>query len=251
MKMIKQSALYLSFALAMAACNGGAEGTDAEVGAANEVVEIAEATSLSIDTAQSEVLWRGRKPTGEHYGTIAVEEGTIQLQEDEIVGGTIVMDLTRLEVLDLEGEYKQKLTGHLASPDFFDVANYPKAKFVITAVEPYVAEEAATEAEEATEEITSNFGSYTLENPTHLITGNLTMRDTTLSITVPAQVEKGENGVKAKSRFVIDRTNWNLNYQDETDPVNIAKDKFIYNEVNVGFEVVATEEEVAATEAEL
>ncbi|WP_160164105.1 YceI family protein [Nafulsella turpanensis] len=240
--MIKQSALFLSFAMALAACNGGSEGTEAEVGEANEVVEIEEAASLSIEPAQSEVIWRGRKPGGEHYGTIAIEEGTIQLKDDEVVGGTIVMDLTRLEVKDLEGEYKQKLTGHLASPDFFDVENFPKAKFVITAVEPYVAEEVPAEEEVVEEEVTSNFGSYELANPTHTITGNLTMRDTTLSITIPAEIEVEENAVKAKSRFVIDRTDWNLNYQDETDPVNIAKDKFIYNDVNVGFEVVATEE---------
>ncbi len=83
---------------------------------------------------------------------------------------------------------------------------------------------------------------YKIDNPTHAITGNLTMRDTTLSITFPANVSVTDGTVSAEAKFNIDRTNWNVSYGDETDPVAQAKDKFIYNTVNVGFNITATQQ---------
>lgn len=250
MKTIKHTALYLSMALAVAAC--GNNGQEAETAEAQEVVEIQEASSFSIETANSQVIWNGRKPAGEHHGNIPVQDGAIQLQNNEVVGGTIQMDLTGIEVEDLEGEDKEKLTGHLKSPDFFHVEEYPTAKFVITSVEELDA--AATNPEDtsamSTEpqdtENNEGYDSYTLENPTHQVTGNLTMRDTTLSITIPALIQVQDDKVTAKSRFTIDRSKWNVNFMDETDLEARAKDKFIYNLVNVGFDVVATKENAVA-----
>jgi accessory colonization factor AcfC len=49
-----------------------------------------------------------------------------------------------------------------------------------------------------------------------------------------------EGGVlKAKANFNINRTDWGLMYGDEAGAVDKAKDKFIYNTVNVGFELEA------------
>ena len=148
------------------------------------------------------------------------------------------MDMTTVESKDLEGEYKQKLEGHLKNADFFDVEKYPTAKFVITKVEEFSGEIKAEEKPQDTEN-NEGFDKYVLENPTHKVTGNLTLRDTTLSITIPAKIEVKDNKVTAQSRFVIDRTQWNVNYQDENNVTAQAKDKFIYNKVNVGFDVVA------------
>lgn len=244
--MLKRSAIYFSFALAIAACDSGTKGTEAETAEAQEVVEVAEASSYSIDPAASQVIWNGRKPTGEHHGTIGVEEGAIQLKENEVVGGTINMDLTDINVQDLQGEDKQKLTGHLKSPDFFHVEQYPTAKFVITAVQPFEGSVAEDEKPQDTEN-NKDFDRYVLENPTHKVTGNLTLRDTTLSITIPAVIQVNDNQVTAKSRFVIDRSKWNVNFMDENDLEARAKDKFIYNKVNVGFDVVAKKDEAIAT----
>lgn len=247
MKLIKHSALYLSLALALAAC-GGNNGQEAETGEAQEVVEIQEASSFDIQEANSQVIWNGRKPGGEHHGTIAVQDGSIQLKDNEVVGGTIQMDLTQIDVQDLEGEDKGKLEGHLKSPDFFHVEEYPSAKFVITSVEDYNSGESASDssalaAEPEDTENNEGYDKYTLENPTHKVTGNLTLRDTTLSITIPARIEVQENQITAISRFTIDRSKWNVNFMDESDLEARAKDKFIYNKVNVGFDVVANKQQ--------
>lgn len=236
--MLKQSALILGLALSVAACDSGTKGTEAEVSEAQEVVEISEASSYSIDQSQSQVIWNGRKPGGEHHGTIAVQDGAIQLQDNKVVGGTIQMDLNQVNVQDLQGEDKQKLEGHLKSPDFFHAEKYPTAKFVITKVEDFSGEISAEEKPQDTEN-NKGFDQYVIENPTHKVTGNLTLRDTTLSITIPAKIEVQDNKVTAKSRFVIDRSKWNVNFMDESGVTAQAKDKFIYNKVNVGFDVVA------------
>ncbi len=236
--MLKQSALALSFVLSLAACDSGTKGTEAETGAAQEVVEVAEASSYSLDQANSQVIWNGRKPGGEHHGTIAVKDGQIQLKDNKVVGGTIQMDLTQINAQDVQGEDKQKLEGHLKSPDFFYVEQYPTAKFVITSVEEFSGEISADEKPQDTEN-NAEYDRYVLENPTHKVTGNLTLRDTTLSITIPAKIEVKENEVTARSRFVIDRSKWNVNFMDESNVTAQAKDKFIYNKVNVGFDVVA------------
>jgi polyisoprenoid-binding protein YceI len=245
MKIIKHSALFLSFALALASC-GGNSGTEAETGEAQEVVEVAEASSFSINPANSQVIWNGRKPAGEHHGTIAVQDGAIQLKDNKVVGGTIQMDLTQIDVTDLEGEDEQKLAGHLQSADFFNVEQYPTAKFVITSVEDYNGGNTGDSSAMATApEDTENNGeydNYQLENPTHKVTGNLTLRDTTLSITIPASIQVQDEQVTAKSRFTIDRSKWKVNYMDESNLEAKAKDKFIYNKVNVGFDVVASKQ---------
>ena len=78
-----------------------------------------------------------------------------------------------------------------------------------------------------------------VENPTHFISGNLTLRGVTKNITFPAAVSLDNGTVKAKANFNINRIDWNLKYQDESSVADKAKDKFIYNTVNVGFELEA------------
>lgn len=249
MKIIKQTVFLFTFALAAVACDSGSQGTKAEVGEAQEVALAETTATYAIDTSESVVTWIGSKPTGEHQGTMAIENGHLQINNDQVVGGLINIDLNRLEVLDLEGEYKEKLTGHLKSEDFFFTEEFPKAVFQITSVKPYEGEDRITQPADDTSALKTeqkDEDRFEVQNPTHTITGNLTMRDTTLSITIPARVEISKEEVSATSKFVIDRTNWNLKYQDETDPVNIAKDKFIYNDVKIGFDVVAAKEGAVA-----
>ncbi len=90
---------------------------------------------------------------------------------------------------------------------------------------------------------------YAVENPTHAITGNLTMRDTTLSIVFPAKVSMTGDQIMAQAKFNIDRTKWNVSYGDENDMEARAKDKFIYNTVNVGFDIKANKEAEATASA--
>jgi hypothetical protein len=54
------------------------------------------------------------------------------LKENALVGGTFVLDMTSINATDLQGEYQQKLNGHLKNGDFFELIN--TATFKITSV---------------------------------------------------------------------------------------------------------------------
>ena len=88
-----------------------------------------------VKTEESKVVWKGYKVTGSHEGTISLKSGFLSFEEDKLVGGEFVMDMTSLLCTDLEGEYKGKLEGHLKSDDFFGTATYPTASLMITDVE--------------------------------------------------------------------------------------------------------------------
>ena len=254
MKMLTLPAFTMAATLLMIGCQQKPGGTDAEVGAAQEADQVsASAVDYSIDTTASELTWYGFKPTGRHNGTIDIKDGMLAVENGEVVGGSFTMAMSEINVLDedLKDEDRQKLTGHLKSPDFFAIEEYPTAKFEITEVKPFSAGAVADEGEPRMEVVVNDekVSEYKIENPTHAITGNLTMRDTTLSITFPANVSVTDSKVSAEAKFNIDRTKWNVSYGDETDPVAQAKDKFIYNTVNVGFNITATRQDEATASA--
>jgi polyisoprenoid-binding protein YceI len=87
-------------------------------------VKAAEGTSYSTDSS-SVVTWTGTKPTGTHVGTFRLKEGSLTVNDNNLTGGTITIDINSLVNQDLPAEEKPKLEGHLKSPDFFDVAKFP------------------------------------------------------------------------------------------------------------------------------
>ncbi len=232
----------MALALIAAACGSKPEGTDAEVSEAKEVVEVAASKEMTVNTAESVVTWIGSKPAGKHNGTIPVSAGKIAIEGDKIVGGEFTINIAEIANEDLAGDEESvgKLLGHLKSADFFDVANHPTAEFVITSVEAYDVNEAIEVKEEfQTDNTPAAADEHIVESPTHKITGNLTMRGNTLSISFPAKVSMDADKISAYAKFNIDRTLWGVKYGDEATAVDKAKDKFIYNTVNVGFELVA------------
>ena len=72
-----------------------------------------------INTQASNIAWKGKKVLGSHSGTIDLKEGKLTLENDEIIGGEFVMDMTTITVTDLKGDDKAGLEGHLNSDDFF------------------------------------------------------------------------------------------------------------------------------------
>lgn len=241
MKLIKQTGLFLAAAMIMFSCNKPSdtvETTDAQ--------EAAEATgsTLNLDVASSTIAWTGYKPTGKHFGKIPATAGSLAVKGDAITGGTFTFDITGLKIEDMEETTEDygKLWGHLQSPDFFDAANHPQATFEITAVEPFTAGEMIADKEEfASANTPAVDSSIAPANPTHWISGNLTMRGTTKNIKFPATVAIENGAVSAKAGFNIDRTAWGLAYGDEATAADKAKDQFIYNTVSLVLDVKAAQ----------
>jgi polyisoprenoid-binding protein YceI len=223
---MKKTFLFGFLALGfLAACKQAPKSDEAQVGEAQEVTASTEAQSVALDTESSSVTWVGTKPTGKHNGTLKISEGNILIKDNAVTGGSFVIDMASLVVLDIpaEDENNGKLAGHLKSGDFFEVEKFPTAKFEIVKVEPYTA---AADTEEKDPE-------YTLANPTHTVTGNLELKGVTKSITFPAVVSVNNGKVQAEAKFNINRKDWNISYgADES-----LGDKFIRPTVHIGFNV--------------
>jgi polyisoprenoid-binding protein YceI len=177
-----------------------------------DAVKVAVTADLNnVDVASSVITWKGTKPTGAHDGTIMLQEGSLNLEAGKLTGGTFVIEMSSIKNLDLDAESAAKIVGHLSAPDFFDVATYATSKFVITSV---------IEAE----------GKLA-------VTGNLTVKDITKSITIPATLLSVGNVTTFKSdKFNIDRTEFNIKYASKTFFDNL-KDKFIDDAIELSFTV--------------
>ena len=177
-----------------------------------DAVKVAVTTDLNnVDVASSVITWKGTNPTGAHDGTIMLQEGSLNLEAGKLTGGTFVIEMSSIKNLDLDAESAAKIVGHLSSPDFFDVATYATSKFVITSV---------VEAE----------GKLA-------VTGNLTVKDITKSITIPATLLSVGNVTTFKSDiFNIDRAEFNIKYASKKFFDNL-KDKFIDDAIELSFTV--------------
>lgn len=150
--------------------------------------------SYRIDIENSTLEWIGRNLNKRHNGSIAVQTGELVIAGGKLSAGTIVLDMTAISCLDLQDPgWRDMLIQHLVSDDFFAVERYPTASFRLTGWEPQ--SEASPEA------------------PQGIVTGELTIRDVTRTISFLATVAPQQDGsIQAHAAFDIDRTLWNVCY---------------------------------------
>lgn len=164
----------------------------------------------NVNIAESVVLWKGFKPTGSHNGTVKLVSGTMTIENGELVSGEFVMDMK--SITDADGS--TRLEGHLKNADFFDVEKYPTSKFVVTKVEKKDAKLS--------------------------VTGDLTIKDVTKSITIPATITMVDGVAVFKSEtFELNRADFNVKYGSKSFFGNL-KDKFINDNMEMSFEVKGT-----------
>lgn len=162
--------------------------------------------TFQVDTANSKVVWKGYKVTGEHAGTINLKSGDLSFTDGALTGGSFIIDMTSLKVTDLQGEYAQKLAGHLTSPDFFGVEKFPTASFKIT---------------KAVSRGTA--GSYK-------VIGDLTIKETTKEIKFSVQLS--DDNKTANAKITVDRSDFNVKYGSGSFFDGLG-DKTIYDEFDL------------------
>ncbi len=213
-------------------CTSPPESHDAKVGDARQAPDaITTAVQRKANIEDSKITWIGTKPTGRHHGSIKLAEAFLSIKEENITGGTVIIDMHTIDVSDLSPstEDYSRLLDHLKSKEFFDVEHYQTAKFEITSV---------TKLDNKTNYITNDREDhYNVHHPNYSITGNLTIKATTLSISFPCEISVLNDQLLAKAKFNIDRTKWGVSYNEESKFVDKAKDGLIHNIVNVGFEL--------------
>jgi polyisoprenoid-binding protein YceI len=139
----------------------------------------AAATTYTVDTATSNVKWKGvMLGIKEHFGNVKLTQGTLSTEGGAVKGGSFTVSLTSIQPTDSTYDAKagytpEKLVGHLSSPDFFDVANFPTATFVIDSVNGSEATGTLTVRGKSNTETVKNIV-VTEENATVKATGSLT-----------------------------------------------------------------------------
>lgn len=183
----------------------------------SQAVSQANGVTLTVDTTASTINWVGFKTGGSHHGTIAIKEGSIVVAADSSASGSFTIDMNAIIDKDLTDDTTNKmLVNHLKSPDFFDVAKYPESKFAITKIE-----------------------SVKNDTITHLISGNLKMKDIEKNITFGANISKDGDTYKAVTiPFTIDRTQWKVEYGSKTIFADL-KDKIIDDNIQLQITIVA------------
>lgn len=170
--------------------------------------------TYNVDTTESVINWKASKVTGTHEGTIGIKNGTIDLTDGVLSGGSFEIDFNTMKVTDLEGEWKAKLEGHLHSPDFFNTAAFPTAKFITTKVSPK-----------------GTPGDYK-------VTGDLTIKGITKSIKFYVNLSEAGEQMKATGTLTLDRTDFDIRYGSGSFFDNLG-DKTIYDEFDLQIALVA------------
>lgn len=196
------SLAFASLVAAACAKDPTAGKTQAAVGTAKPETPLASAGELiEVTPAVAKIGFIGAKVTAQHVGKFSDFHGAIALSDGRPEASRVEVEVKTASV-SIEGG-PAKLENHLRSPDFFDVANHPTARFVSTAIQP---------------------GSD-VAGATHTVTGNLTLRGTTRSVTFPATITVTPAEVGVKAEFGINRKDFGIVYPGMAD--DLIKDNVL------------------------
>ena len=88
--------------------------------------------TATLDIENSNLKWTGKKITNSsHYGSLKFKSGEVKFSNGIIESGKFVVDMTTINVEDIEGRGKSRLEGHLKGDDFFSVEDFKEATLVI------------------------------------------------------------------------------------------------------------------------
>jgi polyisoprenoid-binding protein YceI len=145
---------------------------------------------LAITPENSKVEFVASKVTRSHNGSFKQFSGEIDLDPSNVSAGRVMIDIETSSVVADDDQ----LTGHLKTPDFFDVAKFPKATFVSTKIEPAAA----------------GGDAYT-------VTGNFDLHGMKKSISFPATIKTAADSVAVDAEFSINRKDFGIIYAGKAD----------------------------------
>jgi polyisoprenoid-binding protein YceI len=144
-------------------------------------------TAITPDNAT--IGFVGSKVTGSHNGGFKMFKGTFEVVPTKLESSKITAEIDTNSIFT----DNDRLTNHLKSPEFFDVAKFPTSSFVSTAIEAGGKDPKAKDA-------------------THTVTGNLTLHGVTKSISFPAKIAVSGDKATLDSEFFINRKDFGITY---------------------------------------
>jgi len=165
--------------------------------------------TVEVDVVNSVIHWKGYKPAGSHAGTIKLLKGILEIDSNKLTGGNFVVDMTTIK----DDDGSPKLERHLKSADFFDIEKFPTSYFTIKTIK------------------NSEEGAFLI--------GNLTIKNITKEIVVPATIVSNSNTLKISTKTIkINRADFNVKYKSKSF-FNNLKDKFIHNDFDLQVVIIA------------
>jgi polyisoprenoid-binding protein YceI len=155
---------------------------------------------LTADVDKSKLLWLGEKVTGQHTGTIKLQDGWMIWKDNKIGSGEFTIDMNTIE----DDANTEMLEKHLRSDDFFSVEKFPVSKLVIT-------------------------GSDAFDKGTALVRCTLTIKGITNPLEFKAALQKKDDGTWFFANITVDRTKYNIRYGSGSFFDNLG-DKTIFDE---------------------
>lgn len=169
---------------------------------------------FQIQKSSSTVNWIGKKVLGLHTGTIDLAEGYIDISENGIKNGEVIIDMTTIAITDIEDpKTNGDFLAHLQNDDFFSVHKFKTSKLIIVETEKK-------------------------ENNSFLLKGNLTIKGITHPVSFIARVEVFTDFLHSLGEIVIDRTQFNIRYGSGKFLQNLG-DSLIYDDFVLQFKLIA------------
>jgi polyisoprenoid-binding protein YceI len=190
------SILFVFCATLLTACANPADNapkavvSEAASPTTSTAVAIAQGTQLTFANDTSTIDFVGSKVTGSEHGSFKKFTGTIDLVEEKAEKSRVTVNIDLASVDAKIG----KLTEHLKSPDFFDVAKFPNATFTSTEIKPG-GEKGAS----------------------HTVTGTLDLHGVKKTVTFPATINVAADAVTVASEFAINRKDFGIVYAGKAD----------------------------------
>ena len=187
---------------------------DAEI-SSTTLAQISPAQGIySVHIDKSELSWIGKElSTKIHTGSLNISNGIIQVGDDNSVSGNIKINMSTINVTDLQGRSKEMLEKHLRSADFFEVENYPEAQI--------------------------NFKSKSFNKLVNQISfeGDLTIKDITNPISFNATLIESSPYLKANAILSFDRSKYDVRFRSGSFFENLG-DKLILDDIDVNIKLV-------------
>jgi len=182
-----------------------------------ETTEVKEAVGQDINLEASHVQYTGYKQLGDkHTGKLFFSGATVDRDDNDLEGGRFVIDINSLTNEDLEGDAKGNFVGHMKSADFLEAEKYPTAAFEITSVEQ------------------ADSGS----DHSHVVNGNMTIKDVTKEISFPANISAGDDGLAFSGSLEINRTDYNMKWGSKNFVKDLAANRIVKDLFDMDFHIV-------------
>ena len=159
---------------------------------------------INFDSKKSNVKWTGYGELGGYSltGTINLKVGNFKLENNNIKSGTIIIDMNSINHAD------NHLKEHLKGEDFFEVAKYPTATFIISS--------------------SKNVANNEIE-----VSGNLTIK----KVTKPIVIKMVRNQNNFSGKISVNRTTFGVQYNSKSFFDNLG-DQAIKDNFDLDFQFV-------------